>query len=389
LIFRNFTFKTVLEITHQPNKQPFITFMEIKFYTAPQLNELVDNASFWKTQIFPITKYRCQSQAANPRAEVTDIVLLIAYNNNKEIIGYLNILPDYFFIENVSQKIFWCSTIFGNNLENSNIEEQLIKEAMNCTNNKIAAVCGSENTKKLFSKNKEISVLKNFSGKEYFFREGKNSEIKKGKRNKLYNFIFPFWNIKNSISEKKQKKWIHKNFKDIHFEYLAEIDVETSLFIEKFRRNELICRGKTEFDWIVKYPWLLQTHADGLQQQRFHFSAETRIFERYFIKIFHQEQLSAFVMLQNKNNCLTMPYIYYKPNFLKYTAIAVAYHIHKLKIEKFSTYNEEFIKAYEELNFPKIKTYQLQNCFYLSQQLENTNINNYFLQDGDSDSVFT
>ncbi len=72
--------------------------MEIKAFTVADLKTALVSEDFWLTETLPITKHRALSYSRNPRAEEDDLVLLVAYQDNR-VIGYLGILPDKIFCQ--------------------------------------------------------------------------------------------------------------------------------------------------------------------------------------------------------------------------------------------------------------------------------------------------
>ena len=69
--------------------------MNFKVLTIKQLEEYIHSSEFKNAEIIPITFHRARSQIKNPRATSENVVLIIAYNDKNEIIGYTGALPDW------------------------------------------------------------------------------------------------------------------------------------------------------------------------------------------------------------------------------------------------------------------------------------------------------
>jgi len=83
--------------------------MEIKTFTVADLKIALVSEDFWQTPTLPITKHRALSYCRNPRADEDDPVLLVAYQDNR-VIGYLGILPDKIYVNDVDYKLGWLTS---------------------------------------------------------------------------------------------------------------------------------------------------------------------------------------------------------------------------------------------------------------------------------------
>ena len=83
--------------------------MEIKAFTVADLKTALISEDFWLTKTLPITKHRALSYCRNPRADADDPVLLVAYRDD-QVIGYLGILPDIIFANDVGYKMGWLTS---------------------------------------------------------------------------------------------------------------------------------------------------------------------------------------------------------------------------------------------------------------------------------------
>ena len=70
--------------------------MEIVALNKTALLEYVNSTVFKAEENLPISEHRAVSHANNPRANVNDVLLFLAKEGD-ELIGYMGILPDFFF----------------------------------------------------------------------------------------------------------------------------------------------------------------------------------------------------------------------------------------------------------------------------------------------------
>ena len=73
--------------------------IDIRLLNKKHLNEYINSDIFADQDNIPISKHRALSHFNNPRLDEDDIILLLAYENDR-MIGYLGVLPDKIFFSN-------------------------------------------------------------------------------------------------------------------------------------------------------------------------------------------------------------------------------------------------------------------------------------------------
>ena len=85
--------------------------IDIKLLNKKLLIEFINHSNYNTLDIVPITEHRALSQIQNPRLHENDILLLLAYKE-KELVGYLGVLPDKINFNNKFEKCGWLSCLW-------------------------------------------------------------------------------------------------------------------------------------------------------------------------------------------------------------------------------------------------------------------------------------
>ncbi len=366
--------------------------MEIKKLTAVKLKEFVDSKEFKELDNIPISIPRALSHINNPRLDSNDIIMFMAYNNNK-FIGYLGAVPDYIFVNNKKQKIAWLSCMWvDKSMRGQGIAPKLLAEADKTWDSNLFIVNFTQTAKNAYDKIYAFSKFKVYKGLRLYRRlnlavllPNKNKKAKK--LYKLLKFIDLcsnfFIDIKNKIVSKKLDK-------NITIQFVDNIDDETLKIIEKTNNNNLTKRSKKELDWIINYPWILSSTEKNIDEKRYQFSIYNKRFLAPNIKIFYKNKFVGFVMLNIRDNHLRTPYIFADKQNMNIISQVIIDQIKNLKIDYVTTFNNELINELKKSSqfFYKKTQYR---TFLISTKLLNKfkDITKLDLQDGEGDSAFT
>jgi GNAT superfamily N-acetyltransferase len=357
------------------------------------LSEYISSKEYEELNIIPITKHRAISHINNPRLNETDILLILAMEDNK-LAGYLGILPDY--IYNTRQeaiKCGWLSCFWVNPLKRGQgIGEQLIRKSLEYWNDSILSADYVPVSKKVYDKTKAFNKPYGKNGIRLYYRMDlytilppKNKFFYKIRHLlKILDFVF---NIPIDI----RLLFLKNSVKDVKFNYIDNIDDETEQFINGFQINQLFKRGKTELNWITKYPWVLSANSTNSSNQQYHFSSTEKAFDFYKIKLFNdQDQLIAFIVLSKRNQILKIPYCFVQKDYLPKVVELLVFHIVKWRISTFSAFHPGLV-----LYLTKVNTFQIYKKNIVKNYLVTSKIYPLFtiaeltIQDGDGDLAFT
>ena len=80
----------------------------IEAYTLADLAQLVRSKDFWNGDLIPITRHRALAEIKNPRADPEDVILLVAYDEDR-VCGYTGVLPGLIFLEGERHRVGWLT----------------------------------------------------------------------------------------------------------------------------------------------------------------------------------------------------------------------------------------------------------------------------------------
>lgn len=365
---------------------------EIKTYTPPQLLEFINSEEFNYLGNYPITRHRALSHINNPRGNETDKILYLALEEEK-IVGYRLIMIDSIVLDGKPEKIGWYSCVWVHpKKRGSGIAKKLVEISLADWNNNIIFQGPVAASKKLYVSTNvfnEVFITGLRAYTRFDFNEVISAKIP---TLKSLSFIFKltddFLNLfVDAISSSKPT-----TEKSNNIQFVNEIDDEIDNFIKKHQQHNLFKRTKTELNWILNYPWILSSDTIDRVSANYHFSSIAKRFEFFNVKFYKTEnQLAGFVMLQLRNNHLTVHTAYFEQSQVK-TIVELIYQIIKEnKINSFSIYNNELIQYMISNPNPFIFKKSLKRGFYYSKNFEHYFKKNPQLrfEAGDGDMIFT
>ena len=370
--------------------------MDLKRYNKADLKKELNSNLFWENDVMPITKHRALSFINNPRANKDDILLIIAFEKDN-IVGYIGILPDIIYLNDNEFKIGVLSTWWVNPISSkSGIGKKLLYDALSCYDDKLYLSGYTKVAECIYIKTKRFHLIKNYSGiilnKRFSFNDYYNrSVLKKIVPHRLKKSIT---NIINKNLIKKQKRWIDKNksiYNYIRFEYVNQFALHTEEFIQQHNKNELFRRNSQVLNWVIDYPWVLGTPINDWFHDKYYFSSTSRKFNFINIIIYDlNNKLVGLLMLKQRDEHLTIPYIYYDNDYLVTITKLLVLHIFQSDISTISTFNDKLINQLKDLKSPLfIINSRKYSKPLISNQFKLYDLSKYSLQDGDGDLVFT
>ena len=358
-----------------------------------ELLEFINSDEFRNLKHIPITPQRAYSQVKNPRAQKDDVLLIIAYNSENELIGYSGILPDKIFINHYSRRICWNSCWWVHPEKGKSAAIPLFLKVCKVCKNQLIFADLAPASRKIIEKMEYFTSPAKIEGLRGICRSYL-AELLPGKRKyfRYFKFILQMMDATvNLISELKSKSAIRK-FKHLNteIEYIDHIDPDTAGFIEKHSQNELLKRSYEELNWILKYKWILNTaHQEDLNSQRYYFSSITKHFSFFAVKIIQNNELAAFLLLSERDGHVKIPYLYYPKQNKELVLKFIFGFLFNRKAKSFITFRTDLMDFFQCNNTPFIKKMYIQRYFSISRDFEEVKLNKSLFQDGDGDFVFT
>ncbi|SDJ91349.1 GNAT family N-acetyltransferase [Chryseobacterium jejuense] len=358
--------------------------IKLKTLNKKQLEDFVSSGEFKQYDFLPITEHRALSHINNPKATDEQILLILAFYNEK-LAGYLGCFPDRFVLEEKEIRYAWLSTLYvSEEFRGKKIAKRLLEKAMEIYEEQIAITEFTQEAETLYKIMGSFEYILPKRGKRFYFNTDLATIIPDKKPNT--NLFRPFFSLvdftANSVISIKNML-IRKP--DFHFEILDHIDGESADFVNGFQSR----RNANEINLSIKYPWVLKGER---KDEKYLFSSYAENFKYFWIKVYdHQNSLTVCSLLLLRDGYLKIPYLFSQSgmgNFIDF----LSYFVVKNKIKALTSYQHELNKEIEHSKiFPKIYERDFERRYLFHKQLLQSlpeGFNPHY-QDGDGDCMMT
>ena len=367
--------------------------MEIKAFTVADLKAALLSDNFWLTETLPVTKHRAWSYIHNPRADEDDIVLLVAYRDNR-VIGYLGILPDHIFVEDTFYKIGWLTSWWVDpDCKKTGVGAILLFRALGVYHQHIGVSGGSKEATKILDASQKFMALKTLRGLDIRLRFNTTKAIvRKFPALKSFRWLFKICDIiTGEIVSLRSYFWKRQDggWRRLTFEYISSIDGETGQFIQRHHRHDLTRRGKAELDWIINFPWILSAPQKDSASRRYYFSSVAGRFLYLGIKVFDSSDgMIGFVMLKVRDDRMSVAYSYFESRHASLIMAAVAHHALAMDVSNLSLHDERLADCFPGLECPHWSARKASRGFCVSKAFADISLTGCRLHGGDGDLAF-
>ena len=360
--------------------------MEIVKLNRQQLNTFIHSDEYKVMPNIPISYHRAISHINNPRVQDNDTLLILVYEN--ELIGYLGIIPDYVFVNNIPERMAWMSCIWIHpNARGKGVAKKMTELSIELYNGKIFATEFTPIAETLYNKIGKFDELVTKSGVR-IFRRSCMQKILPARYPKTA-FLFPLLSLHDTTINLFHDLFLKKKSifsKKYLIEFPATPDESCFNFVEKFQKAGLNRRLKPELEWILNFPWIKETADYTEESKKYHFSSEARSFKTIAVKISKDNQLIAFLVVTIRDKHLKTPYAFVLPDHEEVVSEIINNLMHEHKSEILTTYQNSIINNFRKgISFLNAKTITRK---YLQSKEFNLNVTETMLQDGDGDCGF-
>jgi GNAT superfamily N-acetyltransferase len=362
---------------------------QIKTYTPPQLLEYINSEEFKHLENYPITRHRALSHINNPRSSDTDKILYIAFEQNK-IVGYRLIMVDSININNQTEKVGWYSCVWVHpQKRGSGIAKKLVELSLKDWNNNIIFQGPVTASKNLYTSTNVFNEVF-ITGLRAYSRFDSNEVITSKKPNlKPLSFLFKFADGFFNFFIDSFSSTMHC---PTNIELVNEIDDEVYQFIKQYQTTNLFKRSKSEFNWILNYPWIISSDTIDHVSANYHFSSIAKDFRYINVKFYNdKKEIEGFITLQIRDKHLSVFNVYFNTSQISSITNYIFHIIKQYKTNSFSIYNQELINYINNNPNPFIYKKPLKRGFYYSKNFEHFFKKNPQLsfEAGDGDMIFT
>ncbi len=367
--------------------------MEIKTYNSEQLNDLIRSDEFRRMSVIPISTHRAISHIHNPRADKDDILMIIAYDNN-EMIGYLGVLADRIYnISGEALKCGWLSCMWVNPaLRGKGIAKQLLSTAFRTWNDHILVTEFTPEAKGLYDRSGNFNDLRVNDGLRCYMRFNLHEVLPK--KNEKYKRYIPFLHMADMIAnvpvDLKLRYFLPLEYSTLKFEEVRRLYSDVNDYILSKSDNSFERRDTTDLNWIIEYPWLMESTSTE-ESRRYHFSSVSDRFQNVFVKMIKAGKIVGFIHLTIRDNHLKVPYAFFE----KENTRDLIEYIYDLmltqKINMLTVFHPDLVKFFNSNSTPFIYKRPIKRHYIITKALDAhfSDREKLIIQDGDADCAFT
>ena len=290
--------------------------MKLRLIKVKELPELIESDAFQNATDVPISPLRALSQFHNPNAEQSDIALVIAENEQGDLLSYMGCLPDQLQID-PTLKICWCSCWWSHPERGQAAAMPVFFKALECWKGQMLFDALPPHS---------VAILERLNFVDFIKIEGLQLSLRFKFAQALSKRIPSLSKIKGLLSLgdsllNRVQDWrlnylkTHQN--NLTVTAIQQIDSESDLFIEEHQKKELIGRKAKQLNWILEYPWLdEQLSGKGLFSKKYFFSAHAEKFFNRVLQVKRDGKICAILFLTFRDGVVRLPYVYYSPGLV-------------------------------------------------------------------------
>lgn len=366
--------------------------MHIQRFDKQALRDFVQSEPYKSLPDLPISSLRAVSQLHNPRLQAGDILLYIAWLDDK-MAGYLGVLPDDYFLPD-SHRVHcgWLSCLWVNpEYRGQSIAGRMVSMAVEDYHGQILLTEYAVESRKMYDKLGTFQDLTVCSGIRLYYRFD------------LHHILPPKRPFFRKIRGLLRAGDAMLNFPVDAFrylmpvkivagswEYLDAIDRQTAHFIEQHSGRELFRRGATELNWALEFPWLREGPEDNWSR-RYYFSWVDNPVAFVAMRVRDENgAIAAFFVLMRRGKTMKMPVCYLLPGMEKTVAAIIDLHRSNWGANTFSTFHPEMVQYYQTCRTFALHKKGLKRHYIAANPMaERLNGVSFRVQDGDGDVFFT
>lgn len=358
---------------------------ELKTFNKKELEDFISSEDFSSFDFLPISEHRAKSQIRNLKALDDQTLLVLAFYEGK-LAGYVGCFPDNYLIDGKIFHYAWLSTLYvSEEFRGKRIAKTLLNKMFEEYDGNIIATEFTREAETLYNMMGVFEYVFPKAGKRYYFRSDAAFIIpeKKPQTKALKPLFHVADKVANSLIGIKNTLVKKPVFR---FEFLDQIDAESSEFISKFQAN----RNADEINVLINNPWVLEGNG---KLDNYLFSSYAEVFRYFWVKIYDNDQhLTACSLFQLRNGNLKIPYLFSDSNGLEHFIEVLSYFIVRNKVKTLTSYQKELNKKIEISKiFPKIYERDFERRYLFHKQLIEHLPEGFdpAYQDGDGDCMMT
>ena len=165
------------------------------------------------------------------------------------------------------------------------------------------------------------------------------------------------WDVKDLINGiQLRKKYNESRSLNYVIDYVNFVDDATYRFIEEHSQGDVFLRTKDTFNWMLRYPFVVESPLVARTIPENSFSAYIESYAMGAAKVVVDGKIVGFYIIVVGGDQLIVKYLYYNPAFANEVFGSIFEHVYKLNIKKLVTYSLELADYLISLRFFHRKT---------------------------------
>ncbi|WP_321348461.1 GNAT family N-acetyltransferase [uncultured Draconibacterium sp.] len=359
--------------------------LQVKKIRLNELENFVISNEFQEYEMVPISPIRAQSYLANPHAHPDDTVLYLGFINEK-LVAFRSIFADTLSDNNETIRFGWCSGnwVYEQHRRNG-YSGQLLREAYNDWDKKLAFTNYAPNSEKLYLKTGLFHSIHQFEGARLYLY-AKTTKLFQSKINPITAVLFKITDFFISL-------WVQfislfyrsKPVSTVSFSDTEQPDKSCFEFLQSNPVNSFFNRDELELKWIFEHPWLSQQN--NSEATRYPFSSFAENFYYKTVKVKRADKMLGFFIFSVREGHLKTLYFNLTEDCTKEITVFLKKYCLSNKIEYLTIYKKELAGQLLSRKFPFLHAKRYGQKIYSTFQVSNKKQHTF--QDGDGDVFFT
>lgn len=367
--------------------------MSIQSLRLHELPDFIASTTYRRLATIPISPQRAWAQYHHPRAQPDDVVLLLYWDENADLMGYLGILPDVLVTEAGRERVAWMSCIWVSPaMRGKGVAKQLLAAAFDAWGDCLMGTEFTATAKSLYDGTGRFADLPDKEGLRCYLRPNL-SYLLPAKSPKLAAFRWLWKGIDACLSIPNALRLATHPLRQVPpFGYAPEVDAEAWNWIQSLQTVPGFNRELAELQWITRYPWLVSGGIDNIDSRRYHFSTVEAHFSMVVVKIYNNEntELIGVLMLAQRGKNLKIPYAYFAEKHTASVVQVIYAHLYALRLDMLTTFHPLLIQYFKTQRSPFFALRRQRRLYIaakpLAARLSGVSLS---IQDGDADAAFT
>ena len=368
----------------------------LKEVSKNNLEKIINNDAFWSHDFLIGTKHRFYCHTMNPAASEEDIVLILAYLNDR-LVGYMGIFMDYINLSNKKTKIGWLSTWWlHKDSAGKGVGKQMLSRMYEIQNGKIGISQFTPSAKRVYTKSGYFNDLNTLHGCKLDIRLNSTYLLPSiipslSKILPLLKFLDSTFNLIISLRLQLARSVYHKKLNNYSIDYHSVIDNRISSFINENNGNPLCIRDKDFFEYLKAYHWIQESPLKNKIKRTYDyfFSDYNKKFNIYLVSVSNnQNKLVGFYCLLRKDFDLKVMQVYYLNEEVEIICNSILLHAIDLGVTTIITYDRLLSKKFKTSNLSKFRFKKKFRESIISKSFGDHDYSKYNFQYGDGDCSF-